>query len=178
MTDTQTKGALSQKKTSKDSEVSEDAADKEAKRKKREENKLKRLEMERKRKAELEQAKQNVKYFASEKPPLPTLAYASPKNQLLQLQRPLPSPPKISRSLVTSSLGTFSSGEDSDDEVHEVLDDTMTTPVHRKCPQCATLKQHVVTLEEKVLTLKQNLKEAKKKLQDKESGMYIQVSLL
>ena len=46
------------------------------------------------------------------------------------------------------------------------------------CPNCPTLKQNIVELQEKIIILKRKLKETKKQLQDKESGVYLQVNFV
>ena len=146
-----TAAALPQKVTSKDSED----ADKEAKKKKKEENKQKRLEIERKRKAKRAQAKENVKYFACQNPPLPTFvppektplqplnllsdddqepllqpsslkSKESPRLPYFPVRRAqLPSPPKKPRNDFDSALESLSSSDESDD-VEEVLSDPLT----------------------------------------------------
>lgn len=200
---TKPKPALPQKVKSKDSED----ADKEAKKKKREENKQKRLEVERKRKAELAQAKENVKYFAGQNPPLPTFV-SPVKTPLQPLNLPsnndqepllqpsslkskesprslpyflvrrtqLPSSPKKPRPDFGSALESLSSSDESDG-VEEVMSDALTA-VRQTCPKCPTLKQNIVELQEKIIVLKRKLKETKKQLQDKESGVYIQVNFV
>lgn len=88
----------------------------------------------------------------------------------------LPSSPKKPRPDFGSALESLSSSDESDG-VEEVMSDPLTA-VRQTCPKCPTLKQNIVELQEKIIVLKRKLKETKKQLQDKESGVYIQVNFV
>ena len=170
----------------------------EKKKKKREESKQKREDGERKRKAQLIQARENVQYFSGiptlpssfSPPKSPLYSNSSPKQLLVPLLSQPDSPeiqhlpsiqensqlslhPKMTKLSYHSSPKTPWHDFDvqiSSDECSDV-DDLMEQDhiaVRKSCSKC-------LTLEAKVAVLKKKLKKAKTQLQERECGVYIQI---